>query len=131
MVSVLGDMARARDRSRLGKAIYDTRTAAGISQGDLADAIEVAQPRISDWEAGQPEVERALDVLAAIEEACERPRGHILKRAGYVEDITDARTAIIDDPLLDAAAREAVLGVYEVFLRRSYPSANAEHIPAR
>lgn len=125
-------MARQRARSRLGEAIHAVRVAAGLSQQDLAVALDVAQPRISDWEAGQPDVERALDTLAEIERVCGRPRGHILRRAGYLADgPIDARTALADDPHLDEAARESVLEVYEVFRRRSNPDANVSHIAAR
>ena len=36
----------------LGERIYELRTKKGMSQGDLAEALEVARQSISKWETG-------------------------------------------------------------------------------
>lgn len=37
---------------QLGETIYRLRTQRGMSQGDLADALEVSRQSVSKWETG-------------------------------------------------------------------------------
>ncbi|MBQ8684462.1 MAG: helix-turn-helix transcriptional regulator [Clostridia bacterium] len=47
---------------KLGERIYQLRTAAGLSQGDLADRLDVSRQSVSKWETGAaiPDLERLM-----------------------------------------------------------------------
>lgn len=110
-------MPRPRPRSRLGEAIFRARKAAKLSQEDLGEAVDLPQPRVSDWEGeSHQEVEEALDLLGRIDLALGHPRGWLLAEAGYVErEATeiDVRSAIANSHLLDTAGKELVLMAWD------------------
>lgn len=112
----------------LGDAIRLTYRQAGLSQTDLAGVVGVHQTQISQYVLGRSEP--SLATLAAIDEACDRPRGHIARLAGYVSPCRETEDVIRGDPHLNAMGVDSVLAVYEVFRRRSIPEANDSHIPA-
>lgn len=75
----------AQDQSvPLGEAIRDVR--GSMTQDQLAKAVQTDQGTVSKWETGRiwPE----LDDLPKIERACGVPVGTILRRAGYVDELT-------------------------------------------
>ena len=82
-----------------------------ITQGELARRLGVPQNYVSRWETGARPIK--LDDLERIEAAVEIPKGTILRRAGYVDDPTDARTMIAGDPRLNPPERSAVLLAYD------------------
>jgi transcriptional regulator with XRE-family HTH domain len=55
-----------------------------FTQTELARFVGVAQNTVSRWTTG--EVEPSLADIAIIEEACELPKGSILRAAGLVDD---------------------------------------------
>lgn len=101
----------------IGQAIRATYQAAGLSQVALAERLGVDQPRISRYVR---DIDRPpLEVLVAIDEACNVERGHVLRRAGFVEKANDVRSAIRADLDLDEDHKASLIDLYEVFLRRS------------
>lgn len=104
------DLSRA-----VGSAIRDLR-AQGWSAQDLADRLNVGQPTISRWERGGRLP--ALELLPRFDNLLGRPRGELLRRAGYVEDDCDVVTAIRSDDALSADHKSILIDVYEAILRR-------------
>lgn len=99
----------------VGSAIRDLR-AQGWSAQDLADQLGVVQPTISRWEKGGRLP--ALELLPRFDNLLGRPRGELLRRAGYVEDDCDVITAIRSDQILGADHKLILVEVYEAILRR-------------
>lgn len=83
-----------------------TQTAVGEAMDPQAK-----QPTISGWESDT--AAPTLDQIAEFEHACGRPRGFVLRLAGYVEDPTNTRDAIAADPLLEEGIRSTLLTIYE------------------
>ena len=83
---------RRTTRAAVGAAIRTAYTGL-YTQTELARRIGVAQNTLSRWTTG--EVEPSLSDLIAIEDACELPRGHILRSAGLVEEIGTPEQAIV------------------------------------
>jgi transcriptional regulator with XRE-family HTH domain len=104
---------RARD---LAAAIRQTYEQAGMTQVRLAATIGASQAMVSRWARG--EVAPDLDTIAAVEAACGAPRGHILRLAGYVDEVTDVVSAVLVDPALSPIQRDMLLDVYRGLLKR-------------
>lgn len=119
-------MPRRRERSQLGEILYRTRREASLEQTELADKVGSTQPRISDLEGPQGHLEKLLDLVNAIEEACGRRRGYTLHQAGYVSDEVDVPTAIAADPNIDKGRAEALLKIYNILCRESAAEANGQ-----
>lgn len=99
----------------LHKAIRKAYTGK-MRQIDLAERIGVTQGKVSRWSVGQSEP--SLDELADIEDACELPRGWILRTAGLVANPVDVREALLADPLLPDELRGFVVDAYDAAVRR-------------
>jgi hypothetical protein len=83
------------------------------SQTELADVLNVGQSNISKWMRGI--TRPSLEDIARLEETCGRPRGFILRAAGYVDcpGAVSTAEAIEADPRLDDLGRRIVLATYE------------------
>lgn len=93
----------------LGQAI---RAAMGaMTQAELARAVGRDQTTISLWcsDSTRP----SLEQLRAIELACDRPIGSILRAAGYVDEVVTVPDAIRADPALSDEGRRMLLAVYD------------------
>jgi transcriptional regulator with XRE-family HTH domain len=105
-------------RARLSEAFRKAYEQAGLSQEALSELTGVKQTTISKYARGA--VQPPLEYLPAVDAACRQPRGHVLRLAGLVDDAVDVVAAIENDPTLpDLIDREALIGLYEVFRRRS------------
>lgn len=108
--------SRAAPARDLAAAIRQTYEQAGVTQVQLAAAVGASQAMVSRWARG--EVVPDLDTIVAIEVACGTPRGHILRLAGYVEEVTDVPSAVLADPKLSPVQRDMLLDVYRGLLKR-------------
>ena len=107
---------RRATRVAVGAAIRTAYTGL-YTQTELAKRVGVAQNTLSRWTTG--EVEPSLSDLIAIEDACELPRGHILRSAGLVEEIGTPEQAIATDHRLDRSRRQLLLAAYHAALGQS------------
>lgn len=105
-------------RVELGSAIRSAYVSAGITQEEIAAELGIDQTTVSKWVQGQRWP--PLDALPKIDRLCGKPRGHVLKLAGWVEDSdVDVIAAIKQDPALrDPIAREVMTELYRIFARR-------------
>lgn len=98
----------------IGEAI---RHAYGTStQADLAAALGVTQGAVSKWVRG--DLSPSLEQLAAIEVATGRPRGFILRCAGFVEDVTTVESALLNDPAISDDSRDLLMIAYRGAVER-------------
>ncbi|HEY1119935.1 MAG TPA: helix-turn-helix transcriptional regulator [Acidimicrobiales bacterium] len=81
-----------------------------LRQIDLAAKLGVDQTAISRWSRGTSRPQ--LEEIAAIEAACDRPRGFVLRLAGFVDEVVDVATAVAVDPALSDQGRRIVLTTY-------------------
>lgn len=96
----------------ISKAITDVRKGAGVTQVQLADAMNLIQPYISAWETFRiPSVEQIHD----IEVALKLPAGTILRRAGYVLDADNMtlEQRVAMDSTISRDTRRVLLSVLE------------------
>lgn len=106
---------------RLGSALREATRAAGITQKQIAEAVERDQSTVSAWLSGENWA--PLWALPIVDELCGQPRGHVLRIAAFVDDEgVDVVAAINRDPDLDEDSKGAMLLSYRVFVRLSYPS---------
>jgi transcriptional regulator with XRE-family HTH domain len=91
-----------------------------FTQVQLAQMLGVAQNTISRWSTG--DVEPSLDDLIQLEDVCGLPRGHILRAAGYVQELGAAEDFIAADHRLDPIRRELLLSAYTAALHQSQRS---------
>jgi transcriptional regulator with XRE-family HTH domain len=120
----MAHMATPPDRA-LVRAIRDVLAEArtrGMDTRDIADHFEVSSPTISRWETGARLP--ALDLLPSFDKLVGRPRGYVLRLAGYVVDELDVRAAILTAPDLDEQARKVLADTYEALRRLP-----VEHVP--
>lgn len=97
----------------LHEAIREAFEAVGLTQTQLAERLGVDQTWVSKlargkWAGRGP----TPDMLARIEEASGRPRGWILIRAGYIDEVADVESAIAVDPRLSEVARAQLLAYF-------------------
>ena len=109
-------------------ALRQAREEAALTQDELARRVGLAQSSIQKWEGGR---EPRLDRIALLEAAMGCPRGHVLRLAGYVEEATSARDALLRDPSLTPSHRETMVASYDVSVRLSSNarSARAARVP--
>lgn len=81
-----------------------------LRQVDLAERIGVDQTAISRWSRGTSRPQ--LEEIAAIEAACDRPRGFVLRMAGFVDEVVDVLAAVAVDPALSDQGRLIVTTTY-------------------
>lgn len=95
----------------------------GHNQEALAKAVGVDQTTISRWMRG--ETRPTLERLATLEEAAGRPRGFVLRAAGFIDDAVSARDALDLDEVLTPENRPVLLAAYDaaVILHRVQSSA--------
>jgi transcriptional regulator with XRE-family HTH domain len=104
----------------LGSAIRQACQSAGITQKQIAAAVERDQSTVSAWLNGDNWA--PLATLPIIDELCGKPKGHILRLAGYVDDLgNDVEAAIAQDVRVRDDAKSSLLDIY-----RSY----VNHFPA-
>jgi transcriptional regulator with XRE-family HTH domain len=99
------------DMTQMGDAVRRCR--GELSQVAVAERIgdmALTQPALSDLEKGKRPP--SLAQVAALEMACDRPRGFILRAAGLVDDVVTVETAIQVDPLLTDRDRDVLLVLY-------------------
>jgi len=109
----------------IGAAIRELR-AQGWSTQDLADRLDVATSSISRWENGGRLP--ALDLLPRFDALLDRPRGEVLRRAGYVADDlgeVDVVAVIRADRWLTSEQKLTLTDVYESMSRRAQAAASA------
>lgn len=122
-------MARFEDRrARLAEAFRTAYEGAGLTQVDLESKLkdrgvhQADQSTISKWKRGERPI--PLDVLPVVDELCGQPLGYVLRLAGYVEAV-DTRGAIMTDPHLQPAMREALATMYDG-LRNGAPESGSD-----
>ena len=105
-------------KTPLGQAIHAACDGV-MTRRELAEKLGMSLSGVNSWAAGS----RAptLDDIARLEEACNRPRGWILSRAGYAVSEVDIETerAIRSDPALNAEWRETLAGIYDLAVQAS------------
>lgn len=103
---------RRQEDGRLSEAFRIAYETAGVPQTQIAEALDVDQPTVSKWARGErPPPLWALPIVDAL---CGKPKGHVLRLAGYVEDDVTVETAIHSDPDLEAEDK----GMLARFYRR-------------
>jgi len=99
---------------RLSEAFRQTYEAAGVSQLDIAAELDVDQPTVSKWARGMRRP--PLDALPVTERLAGVPKGTILRRAGYVDEVDNTvEAAIHADPGLDPDDKNILLGMVNGF----------------
>ena len=88
-----------------------------FTQAELAARLGVAQNTISRWSTG--DVKPSLQDVARIEDACDVPRGFVLRSAGYVIDLRSTEEMINADINLTKEQRELLLVAYRVATRQN------------
>lgn len=117
-----------RRRRRLGEQIRNLRSAAGMTQGDLGNALAntsagdlpIPQTTISRWETGSVELE--MEQVYAIEAVLKVPHGHLSAAAGYATAELkpgSVEEAIMLDHRLHPSVRDEVVRLYKSFLSTS------------
>ncbi|MFP5319590.1 MAG: helix-turn-helix domain-containing protein [Acidimicrobiia bacterium] len=98
----------------LGKALRAVREEQGLTQDQLASTTGIYQSTLSRWERD----ERLPDLteLRQVEQALGVPAGHILLRAGLVDEVTSVEQAIAGDARLTDEGKTYVLTSYRAAL---------------
>jgi transcriptional regulator with XRE-family HTH domain len=102
-----------------GRALRAAYEAVGLSQVELARRLQergwvrVDQSTVSKWVRGVSMP--PLEVLPDVDAACGRPRGYVLRLAGYVEDVdpTDVVAAIDADDQLTPEMKQSLKLTYK------------------
>lgn len=110
-------MVRASETPpRICAAIREARLEAGYPQVLAASEVGVSQPEWSRWETFR---EPSLDQISAIEQVLHLPRGHLLRRAGYVAEARRTEDVIASDTRLTPFDASVVLDALKAAVRRS------------
>jgi len=89
-----------------------------LTQTELAQRLGTDQSRISKWVSGNgPEPSYAE--LARLEDALGRPRGYVLRAAGYVVDATTTEEAIEADPRINDELKRFLLASLHAAVEQS------------
>jgi transcriptional regulator with XRE-family HTH domain len=117
----IGDAWRAQ-LAALGGVIRTQRQLSKLSLRDLAALTDVSNAYLSQIERGMHEP--SVRVLRAIAEALSIPPDELLREAGLLdpevegnEDARSTEAAIVADPNLTDAQKEALLTVYRSYRR--------------
>ncbi|WP_371497870.1 helix-turn-helix domain-containing protein [Kitasatospora sp. NBC_00374] len=109
----------------LGEYIREQRRNAQYSLRQLADAAGVSNPYLSQIERGlrKPSAEILQQIAKALRISAET----LYVQAGILEerhgDAPGLRVAILADPLISERQKQALLAVYEAFLKENRESA--------
>lgn len=104
-------------KTTVGQAIQIAMEGRISSQTELAEHLGIAQSTVHRYLADT--FEPGLDTISAIEDACERPRGFILRATGHATDEpTDVLLLLELDGSIDDAARQILIDTYEDARRR-------------
>lgn len=109
-------------RQRFGRLLADAMKARGIRQEDLAGRLGTTQSTVSGWINGR--YEPSPDTVFAIERTLELEPGHLSRPLGYLPaddgaDAVSVEGAIAQSPLLDDDQKAALIGMYQVLVKRS------------
>lgn len=113
---------------RVGAAFRGAYEAAGLRQTDIAEALGVDPATVSKWSRGLQRID--LEYFPEIDRLCGKPKGYVLRLAGYIEDdpAIGVRSAIMADHGLTEQAKLTLLDVYESFQKRAAAQAgSSEH----
>lgn len=105
-------------KTPLGQAIHACCDGV-MTRRELAEKLSMSLSGVNSWAAGSRAP--SLDDIARLEEACNRPRGWILSRAGYAVSEVDIETerAIRSDPALNVEWREILASIYKLAVESS------------
>jgi len=105
------------EQTALAAAIRSTRTAAGLSQLRLGELAGLGQDKISRYETRRNEP--GLAALFAIDRACGRPAGTVLRRAGLIDDLPPTTEELLKaDRDLRADDAESLIRFYSLAVGR-------------
>ncbi len=98
-------------RSPLGAAIHACADGV-VTRRYLAETLGVSISAVNSWAAGSRAP--SLEDIARLEEACRRPKGWVLARAGFAPNNldTDLEAALRNDPTLAPAWRQILADAY-------------------
>ncbi|MFD7732450.1 helix-turn-helix domain-containing protein [Kitasatospora phosalacinea] len=108
----------------LGEYIREQRRSAQYSLRQLADAAGVSNPYLSQIERGlrKPSAEILQQIAKALRISAET----LYVQAGILEERDGEgpglRAAILADPLINERQKQALLSVYEAFLKENQPA---------
>ena len=108
---------------RLGMALKAARTAAGLTQPELAAASAVSQSSLSRTEAGKHDP--TVTEVARLEAALHLTQGTLLVKGGFVSGLSEVDHAIAADPALSEREREWLTAAYRSALLASRPPKRA------
>lgn len=117
-----GDVPNQNRLPAVCVALRHAREEAELTQEGLAGRLHLAQSTIQKWEGGR---EPRLDRIATLETAMGYRRGHLLRLAGYVEEASTAREALLADPSLTPNHRETMVASYDVSVQLSSKARSA------
>lgn len=108
-------MSRRDQLLSFGRAVKAARTAAGLTQQELADTLSVRRNMVSQWETGMTGARE--ETVSALERVLNVPDGlawHLGFGPGPSQDaIQSAAEGIKGDPELSAEAKRILLAAYE------------------
>lgn len=116
MVSSSQRIFRVPTPAERGAAIFDAYRYR-LTQAELAALLGVSQNTISRWSTGVSEP--TLETFIRIESVCGLAQGHILRSAGYVQELGAAEDFIAADHRLDDVRRNLMLSLYLVALHQA------------
>ena len=109
-------------RQRFGRLLAEAMKARGIKQDELAGRLGTTQSTVSGWINGR--YEPAPGTVFAIERTLELEPGHLSRPLGYLPvddgpDPVSVEATIAHSPLLDDEEKAALVGMYQVLVKRS------------
>lgn len=100
-------------------AVAQALRRSGLTQQEIASRLNQKQQTISGWARRR---EPRLDDLSSLEVVLGRPRGYLLRAAGYVEEQASARQALVADPALGERELRIVLAAYDAAVCTDKPA---------
>jgi len=114
--------ATPEQREVFKRELQRTRTAAGLSQRELARRLDVSPGAVSSWEAGQSAPRPHL--VTQIERELELEDGRLGRLLGYLpaslreQAVVSVIEAVDADPELGPRERELLAGIYDQLIRQ-------------
>lgn len=118
--------AKADRMEKFARALAQARQARGLTQGALAELVDVTQSAVSGWEACKYLPDDPVDVFD-LETALKVPRGYLSQHLGYGpltvrrDPPVDLEVAIEASPLLGKIEKSALAGLYRQFIASHAP----------